>query len=301
VTGNTNVRAGGPSQFAPRRGEAVAQLARRYLPEALRFRLRVLQADLGNFFFIQHRHIDGFLVTGKNSGSHWLKFMLSAGLAQLHGLPLPSFSTGQAADDIIGHPSRPRRHTGIPLIGTSHSIPSALHRFVPRFLARRPPIVVMVRDIDAALQSNYRKWHREYNAPPAAFAQGDPAGRRFVADVWWYVHLFNRWGAWAAADPARILIVRYEDLQADPALWVPRVASHLGLGFDAAARATALSFTSKEAIRTRQDPNAGEIIVPDPEGPAAPSFTAADWQAIHGILDAHLRYDFGYRSRPLAN
>ncbi len=300
MTGNSKARAGGPSQFVPRRGEAIAQLARRYLPETLRFRLRVLQADLGNFFFIQHRHVDGFIVTGKNSGSHWLKFMLSAGLAQQHGLPLPAFSTGQSADDIIGHPSRPRRHQGIPLIGTSHSIPSGLHRFVPRLLARQPPIVVLVRNIDDALQSNYRKWQRDYKATPAEFARGDPAGRRFVADAWWYVHFFNRWGGWSAADPARILVVRYEDLQARPELWLPRIAGHLELGFDAAATQAALSFTSKDAIRERQDPAAGEIIVPDPDGVPPPTFTAADWRTVHAILDTHLRYDFGYRSKPLA-
>jgi hypothetical protein len=269
-----------------------------WMPASWRFRIRVLRADLGNFFFIQHRRIDGFVVTGKNSGSHWLKFMLSAGLAQLHGLKLPEYATGQTADDIIGHASRPRRYTGIPLIGTSHSIPSALHRWVPRWLARRPPIVVMVRDIDAALQSNYRKWHRDYKATPAAFALGDPAGKRFVADVWWYAHFFNRWGGCAAADAERILIVRYEDLLARPDLWLPRIASHLRLGFTAAATAAALQFTSKDAIRERQDPNAGEIIVPDPEGPPPPSFSVADWRAIHAILDKYLRYDFGYRSGP---
>ncbi len=269
-----------------------------WLPAAWQFRIRMLRADLGNFFFIQHRRIDGFVVTGKNSGSHWLKFMLSAGLAQLHGLPLPQYSTGASADDIVGHPSRKRRYQGVPLIGTSHSIPSALHRFVPRFLARRPPIVVMVRDIDAALQSNYRKWHGAYRASPAAFAQGDPSGRRFVADVWWYVHFFNRWGSWAKADPARILIVRYEDLRSDPKLWLPRIASHLGLGFTDAATEAALSFTSKDAIRERQDPDAGEIIVPDPDGPLPPTFSVGDWRTIHTILGQHLRYDFGYQSKP---
>ena len=264
------------------------------LPAAARFRIRLLRADLGNFFFLQHRRMDGFVVTGKNSGSHWLKYMLSAGIARQHGLPLPAFSTGRRADDIVGTPTRPRLYQGIPLISTSHSIPSALHRFLPRFLARQPPIVVMVRDIDAALQSNYRKWHGMYRASPAEFARGDPAGRRFIADAWWYVHFFNRWGAWASADPARILVVRYEDLQADPAAWLPRIASHLGLGFDAAAIDAALSFTSKDIIRERQDPDAGEIIVPDPEAAPPPSFSTADWREIALIKQRYLRYDFGY-------
>jgi hypothetical protein len=265
-----------------------------WLPPALRFLIRTVRADLGNFYFVQHRGIDGFVVTGKNSGSHWLKYMLSAGIAAKYGLPLPAFSTGQTADDIVGHPARARRHKGIPLIGTSHTIPSALHRFIPRSLARRPPIVVMVRAIEDALQSNYRKWRDQYGAPPADFAQGDPSGKRFVADVWWYIYFFNRWGRWAEADPARILVVRYEDLQADPSVWLPRIASHLGLGFDARATEAALQYTSKDVIRERQDPNAGEVIVPDPVRVPPFAFAPAEMRTIRDTLARHLRYRFGY-------
>jgi hypothetical protein len=264
------------------------------LPDGLVFAIRVLRADLGNFFFIQHRRADGFLVTGKNSGSHWLKFMLSALIAAEHGLDLPAFSTGASAEDIVGHPARRRRYPGIPVIGTTHTIPSALLRFIPGFLFRRPPIVLMVRDIEPAMLSNYRKWQAEYRASLAEFAQGDPAGRRFVADAWWYVHFFNRWGAWAKADPGRVLVVRYEDLNAEPALWLARVAAHLRLPADAAALAAALQFTSKDAIRARQDPMAGEIIVPDAQTPRL-AFSDAERGVIAGILRRYLRWDFGYK------
>ena len=266
------------------------------MPDWARFRLRVLRADLGNFFFIQHRHVDGFLVSGKNSGSHWLKYMLSAGLAAQHGLEPPAHSTGQGAEDIIGHPARPRRYADVPRIGTTHTIPSALVRYVPRLLARRPPIVLLLRAIDAAMLSNYTKWQAQYETSLADFARGDPSGRRFVADIWWYVHFFNRWGEWAEADPARILVVRYEDLVAAPAVWVPRIAGHLKLEFSDVALQQALRFTSKQAIRERQDPNAGEVIVPDDAGAPRAAFDGRDMQAMSAILARYLRHDFGYRT-----
>ena len=104
------VRAGGPSQFITPPGETWAQLSRRVLSPAVRFRLRLLQADLGNFSLLQHRNrADGFLVTAKHSGSQWLKYMLSVGIAHQHNVPPPQYATGPHADDIIGHPARPRR------------------------------------------------------------------------------------------------------------------------------------------------------------------------------------------------
>jgi hypothetical protein len=279
--------------FVLARPPAIAAKPHR-LPAWLLFRVRVLRADLGNFFFVQHRYVDGFLVTGKNSGSHWLKFMLSAGIAFQHGLPLPGHSTGQDAEDIVGHPARPRRYAGIPRIGTTHTIPSALLRYIPRALVRRPPIVLMVRAIDSAMLSNYTKWHADYQAPLAEFVRGDPFGRRFVADIWWYIHFFNRWGDWAKADPERILVVRYEDLAADPGTWLGRIANHLRLGFDEAALQAALRFRSKDAIRALQDPNAGEIIVPDAAVTPRAVYSAADRRFINETLARYLRHDFGY-------
>lgn len=278
---------------APARVEAY----RSPLPRWLQFRIRVLRADLGNFFFLQHRHVDGFLVTAKNSGSHWLKFMLSAGLAHKHGLDLPAFSTGREADRIIGHPKGKARMPGVPLIGTTHTIPSALCRFACAFTRRRPPIVLMVRDIPSAMLSNYNKWRLQYPSSTAEYAAGDPSGRRFIADAWWYVHFFNRWGAWAAAEPARIMVLRYEDLQADPALFLARAAAHLGLGLSREDLDFAVSFASKDAIRSRQDPNAGETIVPDPEA-ARITFSAQERAVIDGILGRFLACPMGYGASP---
>ena len=53
----------------------------------LQFLVRIVQADVSNFFLYQYRDVDAFLITGKNSGTHWLKFMLSCALAT--GPPSP--------------------------------------------------------------------------------------------------------------------------------------------------------------------------------------------------------------------
>src|SRR5471030_1523582 len=60
----------------------------------LRFLIRIARADLSNFFLYQHRQVHAFLVTGKNSGTHWVKFMLSCALARQYGVPQPRHSSG---------------------------------------------------------------------------------------------------------------------------------------------------------------------------------------------------------------
>src|SRR5215510_1771769 len=114
--------------------------------QGLQFFARVLQADLANFFLLQYRDVDGFLVTSKNSGTHWLKFMLSCAIAEQYGVPPPRRSSGHEADRIIGHPRWPQR-ARVPRIGSSYTIPSIA--FTWTWLVwemPHPPVVVLVRD-----------------------------------------------------------------------------------------------------------------------------------------------------------
>ena len=69
--------------------------------QRLQFLLRIVQADLSNFFLYQYRRVDAFLITGKNSGTHWLKFMLSCALARQYRVPPPNRSSGREADVLI--------------------------------------------------------------------------------------------------------------------------------------------------------------------------------------------------------
>ncbi len=114
----------------------------------------------------------------------------------------------------------------LPRIGSSHTIPSIAFAWYTRLLAH-PPVVVLVRDIREAMLSNYVKWREQYDGSFAEYVEGDPLGRRHVADVWWYIHFFNRWGDVARARPQNTLIVRYEDLQDSPEYWLRQIAAHM--------------------------------------------------------------------------
>ena len=258
-----------------------------------RFALRVLRADLGNFGLIEHRYVDGFVISGKNSGSHWVKYMLSIALAEQHGLEPPRFCSGREADRIVGRASRERIGRPYPQIATSHTIPSILLAALPLPKAiRQPPVVLLVRNIPDALVSGYRKWQHDYATTLADFARGDPSGKRYIADVWWYIHFFNRWGMLQARQPDRVLLVRYEDLLRQPELWLKQIARHLNLALSDAALARALALSTKDRMREAQDPDAGETIVPYSGAP--PRFRATDREVIGETLSRFLRCDFGY-------
>jgi hypothetical protein len=258
-----------------------------------RFRIRVLRADLGNFGPLQHRYVHGFVFSGKNSGSHWVKYMLSLALAEKYGLAPPLFCSGKEADRIVGRADRARSGRGYPQIATSHTIPSILLAWVrlPSFI-RQPPIVLLVRDIPDSLASGYRKWQDRYRISLSEFVRGDPAGKRFIADIWWYMHFFNRWGAMVRRQPDRILLVRYEELLVDPEAWLARIAVHLRLDLSAESLTRAASLASKDRMRELQDPDAGETIVPSTE--PAPALSPLHRRILRAALRHYLRSDFGY-------
>lgn len=274
-------------------GHSLAGAAPRPFGEHLRFTIRVLRADLANFFLFQHRDVHAFLITGKNSGTHWVKFMLSVAIAEQFGVAAPFYASGPAGDAIIGHPRWPSAHPGLPRIGSSHTIPSRAFAWRTRLLDH-PPVVVFVRDIRQAMLSNFVKWQQHYGGTLADYVRGDPLGRRHVADVWWYVHFFNRWGDVARARPHNTLIVRYEDLQACPRYWLERIASHLRVPLDEAALAAGLRFTSREALQSRLDPTHAETIIPAVGARSAVRFSEADEHAFAAILSRHLRHRLGY-------
>lgn len=266
--------------------------------QQFRFALRVLQADLANFSLFHHRGLHGFLITGKNSGTHWLKFMLSCAIARHFGVQAPRYSSGRDADAIISHPRWPSRYPDLPRIGSSHSIPSIA--FAWRWLAAllpHPPVVVLVRDIKTAMISNYVKWQPQYEVQFSVYVRGDPRGRRYVADLWWYIHFFNRWGDLAQARPHEVLVVRYEDLQSDTSAWLARIAAHLRLPLDDTTLAAALDVAGREALRSHLDPEDAALIMPTEEAKAAIGFSAGDNAFMRRVFRRHLRHDFGYGYR----
>jgi hypothetical protein len=261
----------------------------------VQFLVRIVQADVSNFFLYQYRDVDAFLITGKNSGTHWLKFMLSCALARQYRVPPPGHSSGREADAIISHPRWPHRYTHIPRIGSSHTIPSIA--FAWPGLTRRfefPPVVVLVRDIRDAMASHYGKWQHEYQVSFSQYVRGDPSGERYRADLWWYMHFFNRWGDLAAACPDRVLVVRYEDLKTAPEVWLRRIASHIPVDMSDDAVATGLRFVGREAMRMWLDPTNTEVVIPPDDARGDVVFVRDDLEFLHNAFVRYLRHDFGY-------
>lgn len=288
-----------PSPAAPPAKTVLAvhrPLARRH---ALEFAVQVLRADLANFFMLHHRHLHGFMVTAKNSGTHWLKYMLSCALAHDWGVEPPARTSGREGDAIIGHPRWAPRYSDKPRIGASHTIPSIAFALPGlRSILRVKPTVVLVRDIRQAMLSNFLKWN--YGASMEEYVEGKPGGKKFIADVWWYIHFFNRWGDIARAQSERVLVVRYEDIQADPAHWLRRVGAQYGFHLSDAAIAAGLAFTGRDAIRDRLASETDRRIVPEDEKRAAMSFQPAHLAVLEDIFRRHLRHDFGYGLHPAA-
>ncbi len=249
---------------------------------------------------MQYRDVDGFLITGKNSGTHWLKFMLSCAIAEEFGVAPPLYSSGTAAD--LDHQPSKMARPAIGYPGSAARIPFRRSRSPGRGftgLLPHPPVVVLVRDIDAAMRSNYVKWRERYGGSTVDYVRGDPSGRRYVADLWWYMHFFNRWGDVSRAQPGNVLVVRYEDLLAAPASCLRRITAHYGIRLGDQAINAALRYVDRDTIRALLDPSDDEVVVPSDDAADRVVFTRDDAVFMQKMMRRHLRSDFGY-AYPLA-
>jgi hypothetical protein len=259
------------------------------------FRLHCLERDSTNLGFLKYRDYQGFLVTGQHSGTHWIKWMLSLAIAEAYGVPPPRYYNNASSNDLIGHPKHPRPHPTAPRIASTHTIPpTALDWKWVRALLPVPPYAVVVRDIRDVLISNYEKWIGvRYHVPFSEYLKGDISQKKYVCDVWWYVHFMNRWGRVAELYPEETLVLRYEDFRADPRANLERLARHFGLDLPAAALDKGVAGGTKEAMLAHHDPSVKERPV-RLEGHGEARFTEADTALLKDILRENLKYDFGY-------
>ena len=163
-----------------------------------------------------------------------------------------------------------------------------------RRLLPHPPVVVLVREVHAAMASHYLKWQERIGQPIATYVRGDPSGRRYKADVWWYIRFFNRWGDLARARPNEVLVVRYEDLRTDTDACLRRIAAHMRLDLGDAAFARAHRFAAREVIRSLLDPRDTAIAVPPDGASASVVYGRGDRAFMRNTMARYLRHDFGY-------
>lgn len=260
----------------------------------LAFQLHALNRDLTNLSLYRYRDWQGYLVTGQHSGTHWIKWMLSYALAAEYGVTPPKFYNNASSNEVIGHPKHKRpADWPVPRIASSHTIaPYELEWGWLRAMAPLPPYGVVVRDVRDVLVSNYEKWKAKYDVPFADYVKGDPLGKAFNCDVWWYIRFLNRWGAVQARYPAQTLVLKYEDFRADPRASLVRLLGQFGVTLSDPAIDAGVAAGSKDFMARHHNPDV-EVY-----GVRADSddrhWDAASTAILEGILREHLTYDFGY-------
>ena len=260
----------------------------------LTFWLHGLNRHTTNLSLIKYYDFQGFMVTGQNSGTHWIKWMLSHALAHRYGVEPPRYFNNDSSNDLIGHPKHKRIHPHLPRIASSHSIPAyPLDWRWLRAVRRPPPYAVVIRDIRDVLVSHYEKWRADYRISFSRYVQGDPSGKAFACDAWWYMRFLNRWGDIGARYPDETLALRYEDVRADPHESLGRLARHFRLDLSETDLLAGVAVGSKAYMLARQDPAISERPI-RPDGSPGARFTQRDLQVLRGLLERHLRHDFGY-------
>ncbi len=251
--------------------------------------------DLSRFHLLHYGdRVDGFLISGHNSGTHWLRFMLSAAIASRLDLPPPTYSSGPESDVYIGHARHRRRFPTAPRIGSSHHMPSRLIAVLGGLgVLRLPPVVLLVRHIPDSLLSYFFKW-REAKQLGELDDYVARKPRAQGVDVWWFIRFFNRWGALKRIFPRQVLVVRYEDVERDPETWVRRIWGHWGVQLEDADLAAAMAVSSRAVVKARLDPAYGEDVAPDRATRQACRYAETDVATLERRLTRHLRHAFGY-------
>jgi hypothetical protein len=259
------------------------------------FRLRCLNRHSTNLAIMKYVDFQGFLVTGQHSGTHWIKWMLSHALAHRYDVSPPRYMNNKSSNELVGHPKHRRPYPHLPRIASSHSIPPyALEWAWLRALRRPPPYAIVVRDIRDVLISNYEKWRSRYKISFSRYVAGDPRGKRFVCDAWWYIRFLNRWGTIAERWPSETLVLRYEDFRLDALGSLQRLCDHFRLELSRGDLEAGVAMGDKAVMAKYQDPSISvRPLRLDGEGDA--QFSERDLARLGTILDGHLKHDFGYR------
>ena len=207
------------------------QDARRYLARTLvrdalvAYRHRGLRPD------------DVFLASYPRAGSNWVKFLL---LESITGRDL----TFPESDEMM------------PYVGDHHSAPNVLpdggrllktHEWYRQQYGRS---IYLVRDPRDVVLSEYKylagrgKYTRGFDRFVEEFVGGTATGLGFWGD-----HVLS----WLEADPAKVHVVRYEDLRADPAGGLAAMLDFLGISRSHEEIERAVENNTLQRMREKED------------------------------------------------
>lgn len=261
----------------------------------LAFRLHCLGKELSNYSLLRHRDFQGHLVTGKNSGTHWVKYMICLALAEAFDVAPPAFVNADATDDFMGHPKKVRPQPGMPRLASSHTIPGlGYESALARLSGPVPPVALLVRDLRCVLISHFEKWKDTYGVDWLTYLQGRKGHRGFRCDIWWYMQFLNRWGDALRARPREIILLKYEGMRENPADGLGRILFHFGLDIEPEVIARAIAASSKDAMAEKVDPDFPERVIDQREDRLERYFNGEADVFFKATLRENLRHSFGY-------
>lgn len=203
---------------------------------------RVIAQSQFRDLLLKYRHrglrdTDVFLASYPRSGSNWVKFLL---LESITDMPIDFYQS-----DVL-----------MPYVGEHFHAPFLLpgnKRFLKtheRYRDEYKKAIYLVRDPRAVIVSEYKQ-HRDLKKYTESFEQ-------FIIDfVKGKVNGFGSWAAhvrsWLEADPSTVLIVKFEDLRADPVKSVFEILYFLGVKPLPGAVERAVSNNTIERMREKEN------------------------------------------------
>ena len=259
------------------------------------YALKVLNENWTNFSVLRHGAFDGFLVTSKNSGTHWVKYMLAVALAETYGVERPKYFSENAVRPYIGWPKDEVTFEELPRLAFSHTIP---HRLTDwgwaRGMAKLPPYALCIRHPMAILSSHHAKWEYDIEVDWLTYLKGDPDGKRYRCDLYWLARFWNRWGEVEARHPESILRVQYEETRMNPRRTLEAIAKHWGIEFTPEALNAALQAGTKEAMAKKVDPDAEPNVLQTRKTSLQEQFSGEALEIYQDRITRLFRYDLGY-------
>ena len=248
-----------------------------------------------NFSVLRHGRFDGFLVTSKNSGTHWMMYMLSVALADTYGIARPEYYSENALRPYIGFPTDKPVHPQLPRLARSHTIPHRLADWSwARSLAGLPNYALGIRHPMSILASHHAKWEYDIQVSWTEYLKGDPGGSRFRCDLYWLARFWNRWGDIEAAYSGSILRVQYEETQRDPRATLEKIAAHWGITLKPEAIEAALFAGTKEEMAKKADPDGEPNVVQNRKQSLEELFSGEAMDIYADHVRALFRHDLGY-------
>lgn len=248
-----------------------------------------------NFSVLRHGAFDGFLVTSKNSGTHWTKYMLAVALADTYGVERPKYFSENAVRPYIGWPKDAPTFDALPRLAFSHTIP---HRLADwgwaRGAAGLPPYALCVRHPMAILSSHHAKWEYDIQVDWLEYLRGDPSGTNYRCDLYWLARFWNRWGEVEARHPESILRVHYEETQKDPRAILEAIAKHWRIELTPQAIDAALAEGTKDAMAKKVDPEAEPNVLQKRKVSLSEQFSGEAMDIYRARVTELFRFDLGY-------